>query len=59
MLVAVPLTRQPFYNEIMNATQGEWKTSVAESAKKALPDKKSFVIRIDHKAAFHMGAFSQ
>ena len=32
---------------------------VALAAKKAFPDKKSFVIRIGHEAAFHIGAFSQ
>ena len=31
---------------------------VALAAKKAFPDKKSFVIRIGHEAAFHIGAFS-
>ena len=32
---------------------------VALDAKKAYPDRKSFVIRIGHDAAFHIGAFSQ
>ena len=32
---------------------------VALAAKKAFPDKKSFVIRIGHEAASHIGAFSQ
>jgi hypothetical protein len=31
---------------------------VALAAKNAFPDKKSFVIRIGHEAAFHIGAFS-
>lgn len=30
---------------------------VALAAKKAFPDRKSFVIRIGHEAAFHIGAF--
>ena len=30
----------------------------ALAAKKAFPDRKSFVIRIGHEAAFHIGAFS-
>jgi hypothetical protein len=32
---------------------------VALAAKKTFPDKKSFVIRVGHEAAFHIGAFSQ
>ena len=32
---------------------------VALAAKKAFPDKKAFVIRIGHEAAFHIGAYSQ
>jgi len=32
---------------------------VALAAKEAFPDKKSFVIRIGHEAAFHIGEFSQ
>jgi len=32
---------------------------VALEAKKTYPDRKSFVIRIGHDAAFHIGAFSQ
>jgi hypothetical protein len=31
---------------------------VALAAKSAFPEKKSFVIRIGHDAAFHIGAFS-
>lgn len=31
---------------------------VALAAKQAFPDRKSFVIRIGHEAAFHIGAFS-
>ena len=31
---------------------------VALAAKQAFPDRKSFVIRIGHDAAFHIGAFS-
>ncbi len=31
---------------------------VALAAKRAFPDKKSFVIRIGHEAAFHIGAFT-
>lgn len=31
---------------------------VALAAKGAFPEKKSFVIRIGHEAAFHIGAFS-
>lgn len=30
----------------------------AMSAKKAYPDRKSFVIRVGHDAAFHMGRFA-
>ena len=30
---------------------------VALAAKKAFPDRKSFVLRIGHEAAFHIGAF--
>ena len=32
---------------------------VALAAKKTFPDKKSFVIRVGHEAAFQIGAFSQ
>lgn len=32
---------------------------VAMAAKKSFPDRKSFVIRVGHDAAFHIGAFSQ
>lgn len=32
---------------------------VALAAKKAFPDRKSFVIRIGHEAAFHIGAFTK
>lgn len=31
----------------------------ALAAKKEFPDRKSFVIRVGHEAAFHIGAFSE
>jgi hypothetical protein len=46
-----PLSRQFFL--------GKTFLEVALAAKNEFPDKKSFVIRIGHEAAFHIGAFSQ
>ena len=37
---------------------GETFVAAALAAKGAFPDRKSFVIRIGHDAAFHLGAFS-
>ncbi len=37
---------------------GETFIAAALAAKKAFPDRKSFVIRIGHDAAFHLGAFA-
>ncbi len=37
---------------------GETFVAAALAAKEAFPDRKSFVIRIGHDAAFHLGAFA-
>ena len=38
---------------------GETFIEAAMAAKKAFPDRKSFVLRIGHEAAFHIGASSK
>lgn len=35
---------------------GDTFLAAAQSAKSAFPDRRAFVLRIDHKAAFHIGA---